>query len=582
MKNLSKPAISIVIGLMSVSHVCASEHQGFELEDGIGIQSSDVTKTQNHIKEANWQELAQDIAWQRLLFVKQGQSSIKDDGFFLVDKHSDNLAYDELVAMTNALNNHDDELICRFPARATWLADKLGIPISLDECHAFNEWYQKHAVVKLSLVFAEEHPNQMGSAFAHVLMKGDTQASLASNDGTKALAINYTVARTLGDGEAGSGIKAMTGGYAGVMEFFGYADKRDVYLKKDNRNMWEYRLNLNEHEIEQIMRHIWEVKDVKRSYFFTHDNCATEILRLIDLVRPTENLRQSSGRVTIPSEIVRLLNDRGLIDDVKFLPSEHSKAQARLNDPNSLAITTHSDPRQSQSTHRLNVGVGVIDDKAYGNLGIRSAYHDVLDSPSGVRKFLDLSILSLDTKIDEDRFKIENLTIFSSRSYNPSNTAKAYTGTAWGRHLQFKQVIDGSDRNHDDHLVLHIGAETGRSWTVGQGAVGTGDLADTLCYALVGGMGEVGRINKGYRVGVSANVGCIHQMNDGMRMFGELSLPYWYQGDNVGRDSYLLPTARLGVQYDINHYHSIRLTGNVVQGYDETLSDVRVAWLRYF
>ncbi|MDO5651519.1 MAG: DUF4105 domain-containing protein [Moraxella sp.] len=550
----------------------------------------------NQVNEDKLRVLATQVAWQRLLFMRDGVSTLDNPKFFLSEQGY-NDAYAELVATYQAMMT-GDKSVCRFPARVMWLADKLGLTADFSSCDELNAWLSAHNAQKLSLVFSEENPNVLGSAFAHVLIKADTAQSMMSGDDKDAFAINYTVARQKDDGEAAASVKSVVGGYAGVMEFFDYADKRDVYLVEDKRDMWEYGLDLTTDEVAQIMRHIWEVKDMARAYYFTHDNCATEILRLIDVVRPDENLQAKSGKITIPSEITRLLVAENVATTRHYLPSVASKAQAVLNakahavpinhDVTSHDITRYDDPSMASPVHRFGAGGGVSNDRAYSSIAIRSAYHDVLDRQLGVRQYLDVSMLSADVKIDKDKLKINDLTVFSTRSYNPINSAKNNAtddkaATAWGQHLKLLQVTDASDEHNDDHLVLHVGLEKGRSWVLGKGRVGTGDLPDTLCYLLGGGMGQVGKINEGYRVGVALNAGCIHHASDNFRVQAELSVPYWYQGSQVqGRDSYFAPYATLGMQYDLTSRDALRLTGQVSKDNGDTGTDVRVQYLRYF
>ena len=74
-------------------------------------------------------------------------------------------------------------------------------------------------------------------------------------------------------------------------------------------------------------------------------------------------------------------------------------------------------------------------------------------------------------------------------------------------------MIDASNQINDEYHVLSVGMEKGVSYVLGQGdpnqeKQGTGELPDTLCYALAGGVGQVGKINQGHRVGVNVHTGC--------------------------------------------------------------------------
>lgn len=580
-------ATLLFIAVANIAHASPTANS---ITDGTNLKYTksglDLFNLSAVVKQDDINALASSPTWHKLLLLdKKGKPTTADPKFFLAQGEP----HAEMSAIIRAIQANDDQTLCAFPARASFVAQGLGLALDDEHCRAFHAWAKTHDARALSLVFAEEHPNSLGSAFAHVMIKADTAESLASGRDEDAFAINYTVAREKGDSEAQASVKSMIGQYAGVMEFYDYAQKRDVYLNDDERDIWEYRLDLNEGEVAQIMRHIWETKDLKRPYFFTNDNCATEILRLIDVAKGTA-LRQSAGKIVIPSEIARLLNDSGLIASTRFLPSKSSKAQALLNQGDGGHITSHSDPAHSAPTHRIGVSVG-HDDSHHGThdeggavygLSLRSAYHDPLDRPTGVRQYLEVEMLSLDVRYD-DKLKVDKATLFSTRSYNPANTAKAHKGKAWGQHLRLLNTTDGSGRANNDHLVLDVRLEQGKSWTLGQGEQGTGRLSDTLCYALAGYGGQVGHVNKGYRVGVGANLGCIHYAGDKWRMMGELALPLWYHhNEGEARSLYVQPSAHVGVQYDLNRTNAIRLTGSIERGHDDTQEKVMVQYLKYF
>ena len=555
-----------------------------------------------HLNEMTLEMLSQDRSWRRLLLIRDGDaegSRTKDLRFFVSRERTPKA---ELFATYQAIYEQDQAVLCRFPARVNWLSQRLGIAVDLSKCHELTTWLEKHRARRLALVFAEEHPNHLGSAFAHVLIKADR-----GQEGD-AFAINYTVSRDQGDAQAASGVRSLVGGYDGLMEVLDYATKRDGYLVDHRRDLWEYPLDLNADEIDQILRHVWEVKDLSRPYFFTHENCATEILRFIDLVRPASTLQQQAGKITIPSEIVRIMDSNGIITSEHYLPSIDSVAQAQLNAKASTALVDQrpvgdavqaavaGNPRHSAPTHKASIGIGQYDThpkQSYVTAGIAGAYHDVLDRPVGVRQYLDLSLMDVSLRIDSDgrsgqgdlgkRVYVERFDIFGSRSYNPINTAKAYDGKMKGLQLGWRQVLDASDRQNAYRGVLHAGIERGRSWTLGMGAPGTGRLSDTLCYVYAGAVGELGRVKHGYRVGVSANAGCIHHFAERARLQADLSVPFWHHGAHrFGRTHYVAPSVKLGMQYDLSSRDALRIAVSAVRGYDDTIRDVRVAYQRTF
>lgn len=576
------------------------------LTDGLGLnpQITNLSKqfaTPFGLTDEQIQTLSEHITWQRLLLIKKGKSQIDDGGFFLAKGESKGEPKSELIAMLHAMQAKNSDILCQFPARTHFLSQelqKLGVAVGdlQKDCTGFNQWASNLDGQALSLIFAEEHPNSMSSMYGHAFLRLDTTKSVASGQDKDAIAINYSSVVT--DKKVNEGVRAvksMFGGYAGGLEFINFADKQDDYLVDDERDIWQYTIALTKDEIDQIIRHLWETRESGRRYYFTHNNCATEIVRLIDVVRADKSIGDDMGSIVIPSQIAHILDKHGMVAKTKFLPSNATKRQALINNGSDFDLAklapNRNNPIHATPRHRLGVSVG-HDDRTgatYG-LSVRSAYQDLLDKSVGVRPFLDLKILSADVSYDDEKLKIKEATLFSTRSYNPTNTAKnnakqnANKGLeAWGLHLNALQAVDASSPENADHLVLNTTIEKGKSWTLGQAPHGTGDLADTLCYVFGQASGQLGKVNQGYRVGVGMSAGCSHRASERFRLLGELSVPYWYHHDtSADRSGYVQPSVNVGMQYDVSRTHAVRLTGQVQKNHGDTHENVRLELLRYF
>lgn len=550
-------------------------------------------------------QLSEHVLWRRLLMFsdapknpKKDSSLITDDEFFL-SKSGKSSPKDELVAMLSAMARGDDEAMCRFPARTRWLGDELdalGINVSVSDvkCADFHAWVDDINAMALSLVFAEEHGNNIGSAFAHAFMRIDGRAD--DEAGVHATAMNYTVASDSSDGALAAAIKPIIGKYQGVMEILPYQVKAHDYLVKDERDLWEYRLNLSDLEVDQIMRHIWEVRDLKRPYYLTHDNCATEIARLVDVVRADEALFSKLGMVTTPAKVAQLLSEEGLVERVRYQASNSTKRQVIINNGDDFDLgniqPNNNNPTKASPSHRIGAAAsydGLRDDEMAYHISLRTAYQDALDNPAGVRKFHQLTLPSIDISYQDDKIKLHELSIFEMTSLNPANTAKAYPDGNTNKkalasqiYLGLHRTTDASSANSSAHLVLDAHTQKGKAWTIGRGTAGTGDMADTVCYLLGGGGAQLGHINQGYRVGVRATAGCIHHAAYNLRVMGELSVPYWYHKDSAARSGYVQPELSLGAQYDFDRHHALRLKAAAQKNHSQTDHSARLEFFRYF
>ena len=618
--------------------------------------------------QAKTENLAQHITWRRLLYFfddqknligKKKDTSIVDDAAFFLSKNGQHDSAAELDALLVALademattpdnstanhklsnratkNSGQNSVLCRFPARVQWLTDTLNIDKSglQVDCPELNEWMQKLAPEQLSIMFAQEYLDNPISAFAHTLLRIDSKASVADPSQIHhAVALNYTVGGDSSDNFLVYAIKSMSGGYDNLIEIDPYQEKLAKYLQEDERDAWTYQLDLTPAEVQQIMLHVWETKDLKLPYYFTTDNCASEILRLIDVVRPQQHLLSRLPYAVIPSDVVQLLNSENLLASTNYTPADSTLRQAQLNKVKEQReqLGYHNNAKQTLNeikSAQLNptssiaadgqtllprriavadnnpidrhplqmgfIGLGQRGDNNYIDLGVRAGYHDTLDRPSGFPQFFDLEGAAATLRLyDTDNDKanqpssvvLQNVTLVRGRSFNPVNSAKK--GKTWGASIEANRVNDGSQQDGSDHLVGSLGYETGWSWAFGTPNAGTGEMPPQLCYTFLAGTAQAGRgINKGFRVGAGINAGCRYQINNQLRAQAELQLPYWYHGssdDSNARGHYWQPISSLGLQYDIDKKQALRINANYEwQDRIDAKEDIQLSYRRYF
>ncbi len=607
-------------------------------------------------------KLAQHTTWRRLLYFyddknsvlgKKKTESLVDDPSFFLSKNGQRDSGAELDAMLVALaqelvsssatdndqaktDTNDNSVLCRFPARVQWLTDTLNIDnttLQVD-CPELDEWMSTLAPEQLSIMFAQEYLDNPLSAFAHTLLRIDSKASIADpNKIDKAYALNYTVDGDPNDSFPIYATKSMIGSYNSAIEIDPYPEMLAKYLQDDERDAWTYQLSLTPKEVQQIMRHVWETKALKMPYYFTTDNCASEILRLIDVVRPQQNLLSQLSYAVVPSDVIQLLNDEQLLASTIYTPADNTLRQNQLNEKkqqraqlgyhNSAKQTVNeiksaqlnlvssvSDDGQTLLKRQIDasdnnpidrhplqlgtIGIGQRGDSDYIDIGFRAGFHDTLDHASGYPQFFNLEGLAATLRLyDTDDNKanqpesvvLQNVTLIRGRSFNPVNAAKK--GNTWGASIEATRVNDGSQEAGTDHLVGSMGYEKGWSWAFGTPVAGTGEMPPQLCYTFLAGTGQVGRgINKGFRLGAGINAGCRYQINNQLRAQAELQLPYWYHGssdDTNVRGHYWQPVSSLGLQYDIDKKQALRINANYEwQDRIDANDDIQLSYRRYF
>lgn len=526
-----------------------------------------------NLSQSELTQLSNDAAWRRLLFADNasGKSEIADARFFVHTDHQGKPNGDstsELVAMLGAMAAQDKAVMCRFVARTHFLQQallRLGKPqaddFDLRDCDDFESWRQAMDIRHLSLIFAEESSENLASAFAHTLIRAD-RADLSDGGAT---AINYTVGSDERDGALKSVAKSITGGYAGELQISPFTQKSQEYLG-NHRTLWQYRLRLDDHEIEQIVRHLWEIRQIKRPYFFTHDNCATEIVRLIDLVRTQDNVRAKIGKIVLPNVIVRTLVDENLAEQGQFIS-------------NRQAVPNWADPALSWSNYRGKFAMAWQDDKPTAIVGVRGAYHDQLDGVQGVRAYHDIELLSGQLAVNKDGVAIDRATLFASQRLRGDGDDVVQSAQAM--HAGLMSVIDASDRQNDRHLVLDLSMAKGKSWQISpisqyKPAIGA------VCYLLGGGVMQFGRLNQGYRLGVTGDVGCVYG-DDGWRGKLQFGVPYYFHHDSSpSRSHYVQPYVLMQAQYDVSKQTAVRFDGRVDFGFADYKPKYALSLLKYF
>ena len=83
-----------------------------------------------------------------------------------------------------------------------------------------------------------------------------------------AYTINYAADVNPADNELFYAYRGLFGGYPGVISVQPYYDKVKEYSDFENRDIWEYVLNLTPDETAQLVRHVWEIQPIRFDYFF--------------------------------------------------------------------------------------------------------------------------------------------------------------------------------------------------------------------------------------------------------------------------------------------------------------------------
>lgn len=255
--------------------------------------------------------------WHRLLHVDQsGAPSIKNHSFLI--SYPDFTPKNELIATIDSFFE-DNETACRYPARYYWLKNELNLTdasFPARECRAFDEYIEKTNPKDLKLVFVSEQVKSPSSMMGHTFFK------LVGNDSNGEPRQNavsfFTVIDTFNIPYLI--LKSTVTGMKGFFILSPYKTQINRYLKEEERNIWEYDLNLSDFQKKLIYYHFWELKDIDITYLFTGFNCATVVDDMLAITHP-EYKKDSSLWVT-PKDVIKKADAYKLINGSSLIPSK--------------------------------------------------------------------------------------------------------------------------------------------------------------------------------------------------------------------------------------------------------------------
>lgn len=310
------------------------------LSQGTALAEPDTTYLQALQSAARDAKVAQTREWRDLLHYERGRfgrgwrSLVVSPDFFLSPdgRHDPQAELDATLAAffsksETATGQHPQ---CAYIARYQWLRERLDFDperLPPHRCARFEDWYAAIDPGQATLVFPAAYLNSPSSMFGHTLLRLDPAEGRTRLD---AYAINYAAQTTETNGLAFA-LLGLTGGYPGNFSIMPYYSKVNEYNAIENRDIWEYELNLEQRELRRLLEHAWELGPVHFDYYFFDDNCSYMLLSLLDVARPGMGLTDDFGLYAIPNDTVRaVLAEEEMLRDVAFRPSNQTEIAHRL------------------------------------------------------------------------------------------------------------------------------------------------------------------------------------------------------------------------------------------------------------
>ncbi|POA27157.1 MULTISPECIES: Lnb N-terminal periplasmic domain-containing protein [unclassified Pseudomonas] len=501
-----------------------------------------------HIDPQRLQQLANDRFWISLGHYETAKlggwrSYVSDRKFFLApdgNEHPDH----ELAATVQALyapaSLGEQHAQCVYPARTRWLKAQLNLTdLPAPDCAEFKKWFKDVSPHSAVMIFPAAYLNSPSSMFGHTLLRIDQADVQADKTSLLSYAINFGAYIEGSDNSILYAWKGLMGGYPGLFALVPYQEKLSEYRSLENRDLWEYRLNLTQAETARMVEHVWELKQIQFDYFFFDENCSYRLLELLQVARPSLRLTEQFPLTAIPTDTVKAVKEAGLVESIEYRPSRERELLSRaeplnkeeqqwvlkvsadqqvLQEPTFKALPRdrqaliidaayrleryrangqERDAQRAQRSFELlrainknpapelqipqpglpedghesrtwQAGIGTRGDRAFGEYGLRMAYHDLNDNAESFPLGAQIEILQMKLRQYEgNQWQFQQLDLATIRSLTPRN--ELLQPLSW-------QVTGGLERvpgKHDDEtLVSHVNGGGGGTWELGDDVLG--------------------------------------------------------------------------------------------------------------
>lgn len=254
--------------------------------------------------------------WKSLLHINSDKPSINSKDFlFSFDDFS---LKNELLKNVEQIKNNK-HYPCKFPARYLWLTTNFPELKELKqdniECREFNEYLEKTNADSIDLIFVSENIKNPSSMMGHIFFKinGFYDDKKRENSISFFTILNHLNIPILA-------YESIIKGMNGYFILSPYQTQIFNYVNKEERNIWEYKLNLTAEQQKLIYYHFWELKDIDITYYFTNFNCATIIDNMLSISSEDYYFEPISFWLT-PKDVVKRANKFKLIQLSNTLPS---------------------------------------------------------------------------------------------------------------------------------------------------------------------------------------------------------------------------------------------------------------------
>lgn len=296
----------------------------------------------------------------------------------------------------------DNKNICKYPARYLWISKNTDIKLNnfdFKTCKEFSKYKKNTNPNNISLIFVSEDVSNPTSMMGHIFFKLEgvnDKGNIVEN------AVSFfTVIDTLNLPYLA--IESTIIGMKGYFILKPYKKQISQYIKNENRNIWEYSLELTSQQIKLLSYHFWELKDVDIKYYFTKYNCATIIDDMINIISSNNRKNNNFNIWTTPKDVIKRVSDSKLIKETNV------RRDTFIN----------KNPIYSQGDSQISLYKKSDDEALY--LSFLPASHTLYDDNRQYSFESSLKIGEISFKIRDNDIKVNQLNLLSYQLLTPLN-----------------------------------------------------------------------------------------------------------------------------------------------------------------
>ncbi|GAB3515209.1 Lnb N-terminal periplasmic domain-containing protein [Photobacterium alginatilyticum] len=384
------------------------------------------TSASNWVEQSQLLDLSNNRTWLKLMHYETSfgtslESEVTSNNFFISSEGKINPKI-ELEATISAMLTDEPEdnksAQCRFPARKLWLDQVLtGIADSMPQvnCSDYQEHAKEHSATSLSLLFATGYLGNPASMYGHLLIKLNNQESSELLENT----LNYGAMVPKDENKLKYITWGILGGYQAKFSSEAFHRHSRIYNETELRDLWEYKLNLNQNEIDLVLAHHWELHDKTFTYYFFKQNCAYQIAKLLELVID-KPLMNTSKPWVMPYDIIAAASKPygDNKDTVTSIRKHESRQEAFYSKFHQLSRS------EQLLTHDIAEDINIIESNSYNDLNLTSKKR-IVETLFDYYSYLEVSLGELNSEQKESRRKL--LTERFALSTEQTNWLTTYT-----------------------------------------------------------------------------------------------------------------------------------------------------------